>query len=145
VFNVNIFRGWRLNKTILNKIELLLANMGYWEEKSEYEEGLEDKYTQNRFCKVCGRKLIPKNIKGKCIECDEVICNVCANIYHGKVTCVDCKQNLEDNKITKKQREKQRGVIPIWLVVIGFLFYIVPGIILLLIRNQQLRSRGLIE
>lgn len=129
--------------------------MGYWEEKAEYEEESEKKH----FCNICGRKLNPKSTKGKCIKCKKIVCNSCGNLHNNKVVCINCKQEFIDDDNFEKQLKEDRnnfkkrfkkrtieeelGLIPLWVVFIGFFFYIIPGIILLLIRESQLRKRNL--
>ncbi|MBL7147301.1 MAG: hypothetical protein ISS82_00565 [Nanoarchaeota archaeon] len=54
-----------------------------------------------RFCGVCGRHLTKTNIKGKCVECEDVVCKSCGTMKQGKVMCKDC---IEDSK--KKGWEK---------------------------------------
>jgi|SRR3989344_7321534 len=64
--------------------------MGYWEEKKEY--------SGREFCNVCGKKLTNKNTKGKCVECEEIICNKCGKIKKGRVICSDCEEGgTEEN------------------------------------------------
>ena len=130
--------------------------MGYWEEKRDYEEEAEQKHLKRNFCGVCGRKLTNNNLKGVCVKCGELICSVCGKLYTGKIMCSDCKQGIEHAKLRKKQTKKvlasivngistREGVIPVWLVVLGFFFYIIPGVILLIIRNNQLQGKRRIK
>ena len=62
--------------------------MGYWQEKKEYEEERKDK----DFCSICGRALTSKNVKGRCVECNEVVCNNCGKVQEGKIVCLDCNE-----------------------------------------------------
>lgn len=71
--------------------------MGYWEEKQKYREELEER----KFCNICGKKLTAKNIKGRCINCEEVICNSCGTINRGKVICIDCKKAEKEGTQSK--------------------------------------------
>ena len=85
--------------------------MGYWQEKKQYEEERKDK----DFCSICGRALTSKNVKGKCVECSEVVCNNCGKVQEGKIVCSDCKGGkykggggfFDKIKWALKQSEKQ--------------------------------------
>ncbi|MBI2107270.1 hypothetical protein HYT57_04775 [Candidatus Woesearchaeota archaeon] len=127
--------------------------MGYWEDKQKYEEGFEQKELKKGFCNVCGRKLTPSNIKGKCVSCEEIICNSCGKVYKNKIICNNCKEENKTfkgrsvsgslfNLKTQPLKAQPRGVIHIAWVIAGFFFYIIPGIILLIIRSIQLQNRN---
>lgn len=75
--------------------------MGYWEEKQQYKEELEESDIRKSFCNVCGRKITAKNIKGRCIECDNVVCNKCGKTKNNKIVCSNCLE-VTPNKKTKK-------------------------------------------
>ena len=68
--------------------------MGYWEEKQKYEQ----EHHEKDFCNVCGISLNPKNIMGKCVECNSTICKKCGKSDKGIVIClccIDLKKSVE--------------------------------------------------
>lgn len=117
---------------------------------------------QQVVCKSCGDFFKKKLICRDCLEGEQT--RKCPKCYKdcilnkkefgildskGKITikCPSCKRKviIEDYPILRRKKEDLRyaGVIPIWVVVLGFLFYVFPGLILLIIREIQLRHRGL--
>ena len=54
-------------------------------------------WNQVSFVLVCGRHLTQTNTKGKCIECDDVICKFCGKIKQGRIVCDEC---IKDSKKT---------------------------------------------
>jgi len=111
--------------------------MGYLEEKQEYKEQLEEKDIRKEFCNVCGRPVTPKNIKGKCVECEEIICNSCGTIYNGKVTCVECKLSLKIDLIEQQENSKKNTGFDLsqtkkwWLLPIIIMLLLVVVLIVL--------------
>src|SRR3989344_5922059 len=118
--------------------------MGYWEEKQQYQKDIEEKERRNKFCNICGRKLIEKNVKGKCEECGAIICNFCGKIQKGKIVCIDCQKDIRGEQSENRNftfKGKPLGIIPLWVVLIGFFAYIIPGVIILIARQIQLLYR----
>jgi len=68
--------------------------MGYWEEKTDYEEEAGNK----KFCGECGQFLREKNILGMCVNCRDVICEKCGRIGDktGKVLCNQCLRDVRN-------------------------------------------------
>jgi hypothetical protein len=60
------------------------------------------------------------------------------------VKCPNCKKkticDLSDIKKTRASNKLEEGVIPLWLVIVGFFFYIFPGVIFLIIRLHQINK-----
>lgn len=165
----------------------------YYDGKREYEDEqarrvreLLEKLKKQEFCPVCGRRLTKKNVKGMCVQCENIVCNNCGKIKRGKIICADCREEeltkkcpkcdeefvldekemsklerageikfkcpyckklvlIEDEPFPKIKRDKRyEGIIPLWVVILGFFFYIIPGVVLLIIRHGQLKNRGLV-
>ncbi len=59
---------------------------------------------RNEFCSNCGVKLSDNNIKGRCFECNSVVCNSCGSFDRGRLICVDCKRRIDDQLNSIRRR-----------------------------------------
>jgi hypothetical protein len=108
--------------------------MGYWKEKKQYEREARDQ----EFCGVCGRKLKEKNVKGKCFECENIICNLCGKIHNGKVVCSDC---LERRKKKMQGDSRKLNVFSILGFVLSFMSFLsIVGLIFCIIALKQTKD-----
>jgi len=92
----------------------------------EARKSIKEQAKQDERGKFCNQKS-ETNIAGKCVRCNKILCKSCANKSDKGILCDKCL--------------RERGTIPIWLVIIGFLLYIIPGVILLIIRQKQLDGK----
>ena len=93
--------------------------------KSIKEQAKQDE--RGKFCEGCGKAITKTNLAGKCVRCNKILCKSCANKSDKGILCDKCL--------------RERGTIPIWLVIIGFFIYVIPGIALLVVRHLQINNK----